>query len=102
MAQPVTLFTGQWVDMPTEELVPLAKEMGYDGLELACDGDHFEEQKALSDDGYTQGHLDVLKENGLECYAISNHLVDQAVCDPVDERHEATLRAARGSARQKR
>lgn len=35
MARPVTLFTGQWADMPLEELAPLAKEMGYDGLELA-------------------------------------------------------------------
>ena len=91
MTRPVTLFTGQWVDMPLEELAPLAREMGYDGLELACGGDHFEVQKALSDDGYAQGHLDMLKQSGLECYAISNHMVGQAVCDPVDERHEATL-----------
>ena len=91
MSRPVTLFTGQWVDMPLEELAPLAKEIGYDGLELACGGDHFEVQKALSDDGYARSHLDALKEHGLECYAISNHMVGQAVCDPVDERHRAIL-----------
>ena len=42
MPRPVTLFTGQWADLPLAELAPLAQEMGYDGLELACWGDHFD------------------------------------------------------------
>ncbi len=91
MARPVTLFTGQWADLPLAELAPLAKEMGYDGLELACWGDHFDVQKALGDDGYTQGRHDLLAEHGLKCHAISNHLVGQAVCDPIDERHKAIV-----------
>jgi sugar phosphate isomerase/epimerase len=92
MARPVTLFTGQWADLPLEELAPLAKEMGYDGLELACWGDHFEVDKAIEDDGYVERRREILKGNGLECYAIGNHLVGQAVCDfPIDERHRATL-----------
>ena len=92
MARPVTLFTGQWADMPIEELAPLAKEMGYDGLELACWGDHFEIQKAVSEDDYIQSRLDILKNSGLECHAIGTHLIGQAVCDfPIDERHESTL-----------
>ena len=41
MARPITLFTGQWADLPLAQLAPLAKTMGYDGLELACWGDHF-------------------------------------------------------------
>jgi sugar phosphate isomerase/epimerase len=36
--RPVTLLTGQWADLPLEEVAPLAKEMGYDGLELTCWG----------------------------------------------------------------
>ena len=92
MARPVTLFTGQWADLPLEELAPLAKEMGYDGLELACWGDHFEVDKALKDDGYVERQREILEGNGLECFAIGNHLVGQAVCDfPIDERHRATL-----------
>ena len=91
MARPVTLFTGQWADMPLAELAPLAKEVGYDGLELASWGDHFDVRKALQDEGYAQGRLDLLAEHGLRCHAVSNHLVGQAVCDPVDERHEAIL-----------
>src|SRR3712207_8384486 len=91
MARPVTLFTGQWADLPLEELAPLAKEMGYDGLELACWGDHFEVRKALAEDGYVERQRGILERNGLECFAIGNHLVGQAVCDPIDERHRATL-----------
>jgi sugar phosphate isomerase/epimerase len=92
MARPVTLFTGQWADLPLEELAPLAKEMGYEGLELACWGDHFEVDKALKDDGYVERRREILEGNGLECFAIGNHLVGQAVCDfPIDERHRATL-----------
>jgi len=88
--RPITLFTGQWADLPLAELAPLAKEMGYDGLELACWGDHFEVRKALTEDGYVEGQRRILEENDLECYAIGNHLVGQAVCDPIDERHRAT------------
>ena len=65
--------------------------MGYDGLELACWGDHFEVDKALSEDGYVGEKRELLSDNGLECFAVGNHLVGQAVCDPIDERHEATL-----------
>lgn len=91
MARPVTLFTGQWADMPLEELAALAKEMGYDGLELACWGDHFEVGKAVSEDGYIKSRREILEKNDLECHAIGNHLVGQAVCDHPDERHTATL-----------
>jgi GNAT superfamily N-acetyltransferase len=38
MLRPVTLFTGQWADLPLSELAPMTAEMGYDGLELACWG----------------------------------------------------------------
>ena len=92
MARPVTLFTGQWADLPIKELAPLAKEMGYDGLELACWGDHFEVDKALSDDGYVKAKWDLLNQHDLKCFAISNHLVGQAVADRViDERHQGIL-----------
>ena len=46
MSRPVTLFTGQWADLPLETLCEKAKVFGYDGLELACWGDHFEVDKA--------------------------------------------------------
>ena len=52
MSRPVTLFTGQWADLPIEELAAKCGAWGFDGLELACWGDHFEVEKALSDGGY--------------------------------------------------
>jgi len=91
MSRPRTLFTGQWADLPLETLAPMAAEMGYDGLELACWGDHFEVDKALSQDGYCRSRHDLLARHGLKVWAISNHLVGQAVCDPIDSRHKAIL-----------
>jgi sugar phosphate isomerase/epimerase len=91
MTRPVTLFTGQWADLP---LAPLAKkcgEWGFDGLELACWGDHFDVAQALSDPNYCAGRHSILERHGLACWAIANHLVGQAVCDPIDERHQTIL-----------
>ncbi len=91
MARPVTLFTGQWADLPLAELAPLAKRMGYDGLELACWGDHFNVQEALASPRYVQDKWALLKEHGLTSLAIGNHLVGQCVCDLIDERHQSIL-----------
>ena len=93
MARPVTLFTGQWADLPLEKLCEKAKEFGYDGLELACWGDHFDVQRALKDKDYVAKHWELLADYDLASFAISNHLVGQAVCDPIDERHKAILPA---------
>ena len=93
MARSVTLFTGQWADLPLCELAPLAKQMGYDGLELACWGDHFEIDRALTEKDYVANKWALLQEHGLTCHAISNHLVGQAICDNIDERHQAILPA---------
>jgi len=81
MARPVTLFTGQWADLPLKELAQKAAEWGYDGLELACWGDHMDVNQAASDEKYCQKQLDILEKNGLKVYAISNHLAGQLVCD---------------------
>jgi sugar phosphate isomerase/epimerase len=67
--------------------------MGYDGLELACWGDHFDVQQALASPGYVRDKRSLLAEHGLQCLAIGNHLVGQAVCDLIDARHEAILPA---------
>ena len=81
MSRPVTLFTGQWADLPLETLAKKAAAWGYDGLELACWGDHMDVFKAAEDKAYCQQQLDILKKNGLELFAISNHLAGQLVCD---------------------
>jgi sugar phosphate isomerase/epimerase len=91
MARPITLFTGQWADLGIEQMVKLTKQFGYDGIELACWGDHFEVDKANADPGYCAGRRQLLEDHGLQCHAISAHLVGQAILDPIDERHRSIL-----------
>ncbi len=91
MARPVTMFTGQWADLSLEELARKFSEYGYDGLELACWGDHFEVDRALAEDDYCAKKRELLEKYNLKCFAISNHLVGQAVLDLIDERHKSIL-----------
>ena len=89
MARPVTLFTGQWADLGIETMCEKAVSFGYDGLELACWGDHFEVDKA--DDAYCASRRELLEKHDLQLFSISAHLAGQAVCDNIDARHEAIL-----------
>ncbi|THV32086.1 sugar phosphate isomerase/epimerase family protein [Glycomyces paridis] len=92
MPRPITLFTGQWADLPFEEVCRLASGWGYDGLEVACWGDHLDVRRAATDDDYVAERLAILESHGLGLWAISNHLVGQAVCDdPIDQRHQAIV-----------
>ncbi len=91
MPRPVTLFTGQWADLPLEVLAAKAASWGFDGLELACWGDHFDVASAVEDDGYCQKQRALLKRHNLSLFAISNHLAGQAVCDHIDSRHKSIL-----------
>jgi sugar phosphate isomerase/epimerase len=91
MARPVTLFTGQWADLSFDNLSGLIRDFGYDGAELACWGDHFDVANAMSDNGYIAAKREQLDKHDLACHAISNHLVGQAVCDAIDQRHKSIL-----------
>jgi sugar phosphate isomerase/epimerase len=91
MPRPITMSSGQWWDLPFEKLCQKMAEFGYDGIELACWGDHFDVERALSDDAYLPRHHDILEKHGLKCFAISNHNVGQAICDVIDEKHKFTL-----------
>ena len=88
MIRPITMFTGQWADLPLENVASFAASCGYEGLELACWGDHFDVHATAEEleDKWTQ-----LRSHGLECFAISNHLVGQAVCDEIDIRHKSII-----------
>ena len=91
MARPVTMFTGQWADLPLAELARKFSGFGYDGLELACWGDHFEVDKALDEDDYCAKRRELLDKHDLQVFAISAHLVGQAVLDNIDARHKSIL-----------
>ena len=92
MSRPITLFTGQWADLPFEEVARLAAEWGYDGLEIACSGDHLDVARGAVDDRYIANRREILDRYGLQVFAISAHLQGQAVCDdPIDQRHRGIL-----------
>lgn len=91
MARPVTLFTGQWADLKLEEICQKAQAFGYDGIELACWGDHVDVARAAEDKAYAKSRKDIPAKFGLKVFAISAHLVGQAVCDLIDERHKSIL-----------
>ncbi|WP_221586204.1 sugar phosphate isomerase/epimerase [Microbacterium sp. G2-8] len=91
MTRPITLFTGQWADLPFEEVCRLAGEWGYDGLEIACWGDHLDPSR-WDDEAYIADRKAILARHGLRVWTIANHLKGQAVCDdPIDQRHRDIL-----------
>ena len=82
MARKATIFTGQWADMPLETVCEKMSSFGYDGLELACWGDHFDVFKAAASTAYCDEKRALLEKYGLGVWAISNHLAGQLICDP--------------------
>ncbi len=89
--RPVTLFTGQWADLPLKQLLTHVKALGFDGVELACWGDHFDPILALENKEYIPELWNLLQSHGLTCVSISSHLIGQAICDRIDERHQSIL-----------
>lgn len=88
MARPVTLCTMQWGDLPLETVCEKAKAFGYDGVELGLPS-HLDVRR--TDVAYYEGVKATLDKYGLKLYCISNHLVGQAICDVIDQRHKAML-----------
>jgi sugar phosphate isomerase/epimerase len=86
--RPVTLFTGQWADLTFEEICKKASSWGYDGLEIACWGDHMEVRKAAGDPGYVQEKKEILKKYNLGCWSLGAHLAGQNVGDLYDKRND--------------
>lgn len=89
MSRPVTLFTGQWADLTFEDICKKASSWGYDGLEIACWGDHMDVRKAASDPAYVEGRHQILKKYDLKCWALGAHLSGQCVGDAYDQRLNA-------------
>ena len=85
MARPVTIFTGQWADLGLEEMCRTAKDMGYEGLEIASWG-QIDLQKAAEDPEYVKNLKGTLEKYGLGCWAIGAHLPGQCVGDVWDPR----------------
>ncbi len=84
--RPVTIFTGQWADLPFERVCEMMADFGYDGLEIASWGDHLDLEKAATDSGYVEEKLSILEKYGLKVWAIGTHIIGQCVGDSWDER----------------
>ncbi|MGE5361114.1 MAG: sugar phosphate isomerase/epimerase family protein [Bacteroidales bacterium] len=82
----MTLFTGQWADVPFDELCRKASAWGYDGLEIACWGDHMDVRTAAADPAYVKDKRRTLEKYNLGCWALGAHLAGQCVGDRYDER----------------
>ncbi len=89
MARPITLFTGQWADLPFEEVCQKASSWGYEGLEIACWGDHMDARRAAHEPGYVAEKKRILKKYNLGCWALGAHLTGQCVGDLYDKRLDA-------------
>ncbi|MDT0267517.1 sugar phosphate isomerase/epimerase [Streptomyces sp. DSM 44915] len=89
--RPVTLFTGQWYDVPFERIAADAGTWGYDGLEVDC-GNHLDLVRAEEDPRYLDAFRATLERNGLGVWALSSHAAGNAVGTPAfDFRHADLL-----------
>ncbi len=86
MGRLLTLMTCQWADLDLETMCRKAKAMGYDGLELACWGNHLNLKEAVEDDRYIKDIKKLLKQYDLEVYALATHIIGQCVGDYNDPR----------------
>jgi len=97
MSRSVTLFSGQWADMPFEKFCEKAKSFGYEGIEIACLGDHLDLKKAATDVKYAEERKNILKNHGLKIFAIGTHLIGQCVGDNPDPRLSALVPSGVGT-----
>jgi sugar phosphate isomerase/epimerase len=86
MARPVTIFSGQWADLPFEEACKLFASMGYEGVEIATWGDHMNVREASVNPEYVKERKAILDKYNLKCFALGSHLTGQCVGDLWDER----------------
>ncbi len=103
-SRPITLVSGQWTDLPLEQLAPKVAGWGYDGLELVCRSGYIDVEQAANNPDYCRRRLDLLAQHGLRCFALSNHAAGHLVCDPNDDSRTDVLAppACAGDAEQKR
>ena len=90
MSRPVTLFTGQWADLPVADLRRM-RRLGVRRARARLLG------RSLRGRSRTRRRRVLPRAEGapraarLGCWALGAHLVGQAVCDRIDARHQAIL-----------
>ena len=85
MKRPITIASGQFGDIPFEELCMLVSSIGYEGIEVACNA-HLDVKKVIGDDAYVSGFKAALAKYDLKVWALGAHLIGQCVGDNWDPR----------------
>ena len=70
MTRPVTLFTGQWADLPLADIAEARRSSGMTGWSWRAGGIISSLAGALADAGYAKTRWDVLERHGLTCFAV--------------------------------
>ena len=83
--RPITITTGQYGDLPFDQLCRVMGEIGYDGLEIACHT-HLDAHRYLEDGAYRDSIQENLAKNNLKVWALGAHLAGQCVGDNWDPR----------------
>ena len=100
MPRPVTLFTGQWADLPLEDMAARRATSATTASSWPAGATTSKSTRRWPTPATATAKRDLLERYDLQCHAISTHLVGQAVCDPIDERHQVDPAAARLGRRQ--
>ncbi len=90
MKRPIALMSVKWADEAFSLICQKAHSWGYDGLEIAPLGDHFDYLKAKNQD-YVDSRLEILEQNSLKCFALGVHKFGHCFCSQYDERYETFL-----------
>ncbi len=85
MKRPITITTGQFGDMPLDELCKLVSSIGYEGIEVACHS-HLDIHKVIREDSYVSDFKATLSKYNLKVWALGAHLIGQCVGDNWDPR----------------
>lgn len=83
--RPVNICSGQFGDIPFEELCEKMHALGYDGFEVATQA-HVDVYKIVSDEAYRENFKAILAKYDMQIGALSAHLAGQCVGDNWDER----------------
>ena len=83
--RPVNICSGQFGDIPFDQLCAKMHELGYDGFEVATQA-HVDVYKIVSDEAYRENFKATLAKYDMQIGALSAHLAGQCVGDNWDPR----------------
>jgi len=86
MARPVTIYSAQYGHLSFEEVCKMMKRLGYEGIEIACWGEHLDPKKAATDPKYVEERKGILEKYGLKTWALGCHIIGQLVGDNYEKR----------------